>query len=87
LVGKAEEKRPLGRSRCTREDNIKINLRKIKFEVFTGFIWLKIRTYGRLFVNMVINLRVPLKGREFLDYLSVVSASHKGLCPMLFGVC
>jgi hypothetical protein len=44
LVGKSEEKRPLGKSRHRWEDNIKIN---IKHEVVcTGLIWLKIGTGG-----------------------------------------
>ena len=32
LVGKPEEKRPLGRARCRWEDNIKINLREVGCE-------------------------------------------------------
>jgi hypothetical protein len=31
LVGKPEGKRPLGRPRCTRMDNIKMDLREIKW--------------------------------------------------------
>jgi hypothetical protein len=32
LVGKCERKRPLGRPRCIWEDNIKMNLREIRWE-------------------------------------------------------
>jgi hypothetical protein len=47
LVGKPEEKRPLGRpSRWV--DNMKMDLREIGWMVWTGMIWLKIGTSGRL---------------------------------------
>jgi hypothetical protein len=47
LVGNAEEKRPLGRSRCKRLENIKWK--------WTGYFWLRIGTV----VFTVLNLRVP----------------------------
>ena len=48
LMGKPEGKRPLGRPRRRREDNIKMDLR----EVGTGWIWLRIGTGGgRLWVR------------------------------------
>jgi len=31
LVGKPEEKRPIGRCRCRLDDNIKINLKEIQY--------------------------------------------------------
>jgi hypothetical protein len=42
LVGK-----PL-KPRCRWEDNIKIDLRKIGFGVWIGFIWLRMGTGGEL---------------------------------------
>jgi len=45
LVGKPEEKRPLGRPRRRWEDNIKMDLRKWE-GVETGWIWLGIGTDG-----------------------------------------
>jgi hypothetical protein len=48
LVGKPEGKRPLGRRRRRFEDNIKMDLREIRWVVWTGFIWLRIRTSGGL---------------------------------------
>jgi hypothetical protein len=42
LVGKPEGKRLLVRPRCRCEDNIKIEM------MWTGFIWLRIGTAGRL---------------------------------------
>jgi hypothetical protein len=42
LVGKPKEKRPLGRPRRRRMDNIKIDIREIEGMVWTGSIWLRI---------------------------------------------
>jgi hypothetical protein len=59
LVGKHEEKRPLGRPRRRWDDNIKIYLQ----EVGCGDIdWLDLaedRERWRALVNAVMNLRVP----------------------------
>jgi hypothetical protein len=41
LVGKPEGKRPLGIPRCRWVDNIKIDLREIGGEIWTGVIWLR----------------------------------------------
>jgi len=46
LVGKFEEKRPLGRSRGRWEDNIKMDLLEVGCED-TDCIWLRIGTGGR----------------------------------------
>ena len=48
LVGKPEEKRPFGRPRRRREDNIKKNIQEVGWAEWTGLIWLKTRTGGRL---------------------------------------
>jgi hypothetical protein len=59
LVGKPEEKRPLGRPRRRWVDNIKMDLREIEWD---GMDWIKLvqdRDQWRALVNMVINLRVP----------------------------
>jgi hypothetical protein len=48
LVGKPEGKRPLGRPRCKRVDSINMDLREIRRDVWTGFIWLRIGTSGGL---------------------------------------
>jgi hypothetical protein len=59
LVGKPEEKRPLGRPRHRWEDNIKMDLR----EVGVGFgDWIELaqeRDRWRALVSMVKNLFVP----------------------------
>jgi hypothetical protein len=59
LVGKPEEKRPLGRPRSRWEDNIRMNLREIGWG---GMDWIDLaqdRDQWRALVNTVINLRVP----------------------------
>jgi len=46
LVGKPEGKRPLGRPKRRWEDNIKMDLQKWDVRVWTGLIWLRMRTGG-----------------------------------------
>jgi hypothetical protein len=53
LVGKPDEKRPLGRPRRRLEDNIKMDLQKMDVGVWNGSSWL------RALVNAVMNLLVP----------------------------
>jgi hypothetical protein len=48
LVGKPEEKRPLGRPRHRWVDNIKMDLREIGWMLWTGSNWLRIGTSGGL---------------------------------------
>jgi hypothetical protein len=48
LVGKHEGKRPLTRYKRRWEENIRIDLRGIRWRVWTGCIWLRIRTSGGL---------------------------------------
>jgi hypothetical protein len=59
LVGKPEEKRPLGRPRRRWVDNIKMDLREIGWD---GVDWIdraQDRDQWRALVNTVLNLRVP----------------------------
>jgi hypothetical protein len=46
LVGKPEEKRPLGRPRRRWEDNIKIDLQEERCQNWTELSWLRIGTDG-----------------------------------------
>jgi hypothetical protein len=59
LVGKPERKRPLGRPRRRRVDNIEMDLIEIGWD---GMDWIDLTHYSdkwSVLVNMVINLRVP----------------------------
>jgi len=59
LVGKAEGKRPVGRSRCRWEDNIKMDLQEVECG---GMDWIDIaqdRDRWRALVDVVMYLRVP----------------------------
>jgi hypothetical protein len=58
LVGKPEEKRPLGRPRCRWEDNIKVDLQDVVCE---GMDWIGVvqdRDRLQAIVNAVMILRV-----------------------------
>jgi hypothetical protein len=59
FVGKPEGKRPLERPRCRWVNNIKMNLREIRWN---GMDWIDLaqdRDQWRALVNTVMNLRVP----------------------------
>jgi hypothetical protein len=59
FVGSPEGKRPLGRPRRRREDNIKIDLREIRIG---GANWIRLsqdKVQWRAFVSTVMNFRVP----------------------------
>jgi hypothetical protein len=59
LVGMPERKRPVERPRRRGEDNIKMDLKKIKID---GANWIRLvqdRVCWRTFVNTTLNLRVP----------------------------
>lgn len=60
LVGK-HEGRPLRRPKCTWQDNIKIGLKEIAWQLWTGFIWFGGMSSGR-FCAMEINLQFLLSG-------------------------
>jgi hypothetical protein len=70
LVGRPECKRSLGRPRHIWEDNIRLDLREIGVD---GENWIRLaqdRVQWRVFVNTVINLRVPYESRIYFDKLS-----------------
>jgi hypothetical protein len=59
LVGKPEGKRPLGRLRCRRVDNIKINLREVGWVGMNCIDLAEDRDQWRALVNAVMNLWFP----------------------------
>jgi hypothetical protein len=76
-VGKPEGKRPLGRPRCRRADNIKIDLREIRWD---GMDWIDVaqdRDQWRTLVETVMNLRVPQNAGKFLSGCTIDSFSRR----------
>jgi len=59
LVGEPEGKRPLGRPRRRREDNIKMDHREVGWEAMDWIDLAEDRDRWQALVNAVINLRVP----------------------------
>jgi hypothetical protein len=59
LGGRLEGKRPLGRSRCRWEDNIKMNIREIGIDGANRIQLAQDRVQWQAFVNIVMNLQVP----------------------------
>jgi hypothetical protein len=59
LVGKPEEKRPLGRPRRRWVDNIKMDLGEVGWSHVDWIGLAKDRNRWRALVNLVLNLQVP----------------------------
>ena len=59
ITGKPAGKRPLGRSRSTCEDNIRINLKEIGINTRNWVDLAQDRNYRRHLMNAALNLRVP----------------------------
>jgi hypothetical protein len=59
LVGRPEVKRPMGRSRRSWKDNIKMDLREIGIDVSNRIRLALDTVQWRAFVNTVMNFRVP----------------------------
>jgi hypothetical protein len=59
LVGRPEGNRPLGRSRCRRNDNIKMDIQEVGWG---GMDWIELaqnKNSWRDLVNAIMNVRVP----------------------------
>jgi hypothetical protein len=67
LVGKPEEKGPLGRPRRRWVDNIKTDLREIRWGSMDWIDLAQNRDKWRALVNTAINLRVPQNVGKFLS--------------------
>jgi hypothetical protein len=59
IVGKPEGKRPLGRPRRRWVDNIKMDLREVRWDGMDRIDLAQDRDRWRAHVNAVMNLRVP----------------------------
>jgi hypothetical protein len=59
LVGRPEDKRPLGRTRRRWEDKIKMDLREIGIDRANWIRLVQHRIQWWAFMNTVMNLRVP----------------------------
>jgi hypothetical protein len=67
LVGKPEVKRPLESSRRRREDNIRMDLRYIRWGCMDWIDLAQDMNQWRALVNTVVNLQVPQNVRKFLS--------------------
>ena len=59
LTGKSTTKRPLGRPRRKREDNIRMYLKEIGINMRNWVDSAQVMDYWRALVNEALNLRVP----------------------------
>jgi hypothetical protein len=77
LVGKPEEKRPLGRPRHRWVDSIKMNLRDVIWDAVDGINMAQNRNQWRALVNTILNLWVILNAGEFLSGCTIGGSSRR----------
>jgi hypothetical protein len=76
LVGKPEGKRPLGRPSRRWVDNIKMDLREIRWDCVDWIDMAQDWGQWRALVNTVLNLRVPQNSGKFLSGCTIGSFSR-----------
>jgi hypothetical protein len=79
LVGKLEQKRPLGRPRRRWDDNIRMDLGETVWEDVDWFHLVQDRKKWLASVNTVTNFRVPHKVGNFLIIRVTISFSRRTL--------
>jgi hypothetical protein len=77
LVGKPEEKRPLGRPRRRWVDNIKMELTEIGWDGVDSVDVVQEREQWRALVNTVMNLRVTLNAGKFSSGCTIGGSSRR----------
>jgi hypothetical protein len=81
LVGKPEGRRPLGRPRRRREDNIKMDLQEVGCG---GMGWIELAQNTdrrRALVNAAMHILVPLNAGIFFDWLRTGQLVRKDSVP------
>jgi hypothetical protein len=81
LMGRPEGKRPLGRLRPRREDNIKMDLQEV---AWGGMDWIDLvqdRDRWRAVVNAVLKLWDPQNAGNVFDYLWTCQLLRKDSAP------
>jgi hypothetical protein len=81
LVGKPERKRPLGRPRCKWEEDIKMDLREIRWAGIDWICMAQDKDRWRALVNTVMKLRGSVKCWEILEQLRNWRLLKKGSAP------
>jgi hypothetical protein len=66
LIGKSERKKPLGRPRDIRWDNIRMDPREIQWESVDWIHLTQDTDQRRALVNTVMNLQVPYEAGNYL---------------------
>jgi hypothetical protein len=77
LVGKPEERRPLGTPESRWVNNIKMVLRETGRDGMNWIVLAQHRDQWRALVNTVINLRFPLSGGKFMSGCTIVGFSRR----------
>jgi hypothetical protein len=76
LVGKPDGKSPLGRSRRRWEDNIRMNLREMRWHGVDWIYLVQDRDKCQTLVKTVMKLRVPSDG----DFIKDVTMQCRNMC-------